>query len=261
MGKKVNQIRIYPISSFEYPTEEYAKICIANGFENYTSFGNLGNDRAHLDLVGRTLFLFQYNGNIIAKANVYLIDKFWGTAYYTDEIAVIDESITATDIRNIWREFKKFNSAAQKGPIEHLPATLELFDERNKVKTLNLSENETCCFDRTEGKRIEYYVKKYERNPKYREQAIKIHGCTCQICGFDFKKVYGKLGERYIEVHHKKPLFSLDEEIVPNPEIDMICVCSNCHRMLHRHRNSIITPEELTVILNNQRRRKNNQAK
>ena len=25
----------------------------------------------------------------------------------------------------------------------------------------------------------------YERNPKNRKEAIKIHGCRCQICGFD----------------------------------------------------------------------------
>lgn len=62
---------------------------------------------------------------------------------------------------------------------------------------------------------------------------------------------------QYIEVHHKKPLFSLDSEIVSNPSTDMICVCSNCHRMLHRHKDSIISPEELIKILNTQKERDN----
>lgn len=69
MYKAVSEIRIYPISSFDYPTEEYARMCILNGFENYSSFYDLGNDRAYLDLYNRTLFLFQYHAKIIAKAN------------------------------------------------------------------------------------------------------------------------------------------------------------------------------------------------
>lgn len=254
MHRTVSEIRIYPINPFDYPTEEYAKMCIANGFENYSSFYNLGNARAYLGLYNRTLFLFQYNAKIIAKGNVCLIrGKFGGTDYYTDEIEVFDEQITAMDIKTIWEDFKKFNSAAQKIPIKYLPAILELFNLKKKTKGLILSENESFFLNRAEGKKIEYYVTRYERNPKYREQAIEIHGLVCQTCGFDFEKAYGRLGEGYIEVHHKKPLFSLDSEIVPNPSTDMICVCSNCHRMLHRYRDSIISPKELIEILNKQK--------
>ncbi len=245
MPKNVSEIRIYPISSFDYPTEEYAKMCIANGFENYSSFSDLGNDRGYLDLYNRTLFLFQYNAKIIAKGNVCL--------NYTDEIEILDEPVTAMDIKGVWQDFKKFNSAAQKIPTKHLSAILELFNQKEKTKTLLLSENESFFLNHEEGKKIEYFVTKYERNPIYREQAIKIHGLVCQTCGFDFEKTYGRLGEGYIEVHHKKPLFSLDSVIVPNPSTDMICVCSNCHRMLHRHRDSIISPEELKEILNMQK--------
>lgn len=71
----------------------------------------------------------------------------------------------------------------------------------------------------------------------------------CQICGFDFNEVYGTLGEGFIEVHHRVPLYSLEQEIIPNPKTDLICVCSNCHRMLHRHKHSIIEPEELREIV------------
>lgn len=254
MHKNVHEIRIYPINPFDYPTEEFAKTCIANGFENHTCFYNLGNSRSYLDLYNGTLFLFQYNGKIIAKGNVYLTNKFLGTEYYTDEIVVLDELITATDIKNIWGEFKKFNSAAQRIPKKYLSAILELFDSKKKIENLRLGENESFSLNRAEGKKIEYYVTKYERNSMYREQAIKIHGLTCQICGFNFEKIYGKLGEGYIEVHHRKPLFSMDYEVVPNPETDMICVCSNCHKMLHRHRSSILSPEELITILNIQKR-------
>ena len=88
-------------------------MCIANGFENYLTFSDLGNDRAYLDLYNRTLFLFQYNAKIIAKGNVCLIrNNLGGTDYYTDEIEILDEQVTAMDIKSVWQDFKKFNSAA-----------------------------------------------------------------------------------------------------------------------------------------------------
>ena len=34
------------------------------------------------------------------------------------------------------------------------------------------------------AKKVSKHVR-YERNPKNRKEAIKIHGCRCQICGFD----------------------------------------------------------------------------
>ena len=61
MISSIKEIRIYPISKSDYPTEEYAKLCIANGFENYTSFDNLGNESGKLNLYNDILFLFQYN--------------------------------------------------------------------------------------------------------------------------------------------------------------------------------------------------------
>ena len=71
---------------------------------------------------------------------------------------------------------------------------------------------------------------------------------VCSVCGFDFEKVYGELGESFIEVHHNKPLFTLggNKEVI----IDLDCVCSNCHRMLHKRRNEILTVEELRKIVN-----------
>lgn len=101
----------------------------------------------------------------------------------------------------------------------------------------------------TEGRKTVYYTTKYERSVQNREAAIRIHGTKCMICGFDFEKKYGELGKGYIEVHHIKPLSEMDEEVIVNPEKDLICVCSNCHRMLHRFRNYIVSVEELTQIV------------
>lgn len=96
-----------------------------------------------------------------------------------------------------------------------------------------------------EGQASYGYSKKYERNLKNRLAAIKIHGCKCLCCGFDFEKVYGERGAGFIEIHHNKPLYSLEEEIVINPEIDLIPVCSNCHRMIHRKKDDVLSVEEV----------------
>jgi predicted HNH restriction endonuclease len=55
----------------------------------------------------------------------------------------------------------------------------------------------------------------------------------CMICGFNFERTYGKLGANFIEAHHTKPLSLLKKgELISTK--DLVALCSNCHRMLHR---------------------------
>lgn len=96
-----------------------------------------------------------------------------------------------------------------------------------------------------EGRLISYYTTLYERKTKNREKAIKIHGTRCRVCGMSFQEKYGELGAGFIEIHHIKPLYSLKEEVVVNPETDLVPVCSNCHRMIHRKKGYVYSTEEL----------------
>jgi 5-methylcytosine-specific restriction enzyme A len=102
---------------------------------------------------------------------------------------------------------------------------------------------------RTEGKVISYYGKRYERDPVNRKRAIEIHGLSCVVCGFNFEEVYGEMGKDFIEVHHIKPLSSLDEEIIIDPAKDLVPVCSNCHKMIHRRKDNILNIEELRSLI------------
>ncbi len=70
----------------------------------------------------------------------------------------------------------------------------------------------------------------------------------CSICGFDFSKKYGDYGSGYIEVHHIKPLSEDERGEHQADPADLICVCSNCHRMLH-HKKPAITTEELKELI------------
>lgn len=55
----------------------------------------------------------------------------------------------------------------------------------------------------------------------------------CCVCSIDFEDVYGTLGKGFIEAHHVKPVATMEPS--EKTEIsDLVPVCSNCHRMLHR---------------------------
>lgn len=81
--------------------------------------------------------------------------------------------------------------------------------------------------------------KKYEKNPTM----------SCEVCGFSFVTRYGEIGLGFIEAHHIRPLSDLSSEIETRFE-DIVFVCSNCHRMLHRKR-PWLKIHELKNLLNN----------
>lgn len=99
-----------------------------------------------------------------------------------------------------------------------------------------------------EGKQLERYITYYERDPKLSAKAILIHGTKCKACNFDFEKKYGERGKGFIEVHHLKPVSELGGTNV-DPETDLTVVCSNCHRMIHRKKNDVLSLEELNKII------------
>jgi predicted HNH restriction endonuclease len=103
-----------------------------------------------------------------------------------------------------------------------------------------------------EGGEKTHFTNYYERKAKLRTKAIIIHGTKCKVCGFDFSKKYGDHGKHYIEVHHNKPVSSFKEKTQINPETDMDVVCANCHRMIHRKRNNILTIGGLKNIITKQ---------
>jgi 5-methylcytosine-specific restriction protein A len=78
-----------------------------------------------------------------------------------------------------------------------------------------------------------------ERNAKLIKRAKKIAedkgNICCEVCGFDFEKVYGEIGKGYIECHHKIPVSEYEADMKTKVS-DLALVCSNCHRMLHRKR-------------------------
>ena len=93
------------------------------------------------------------------------------------------------------------------------------------------------------GEKVYVSVRR-ERDPKLRADAIALHGLDCMACGFNFEDLYGKAGKDFIEVHHIVPL-SESDRTETNPETDLIVLCANCHRIVHRRRNICLSLDEL----------------
>jgi len=93
------------------------------------------------------------------------------------------------------------------------------------------------------------YTRYYERNPRLRAAAVAYHGTTCMVCDFNFERVYGPHGAGYIEVYHLHPISTVLEQTSVDPRTDMVVVCANCHRMIHRRRDAILSVAQLKHLL------------
>lgn len=119
--------------------------------------------------------------------------------------------------------------------------------ENDSLEYINEPELENILFK--EGKIIKQFGTKYERNITLRKKALEIHGTKCIVCGFDFEDYYGELGKGFIEVHHLNPMYTIRQEVVVNPKTDLVPVCSNCHKMIHRKKDKPLEIEELKKII------------
>ncbi|MBZ6106679.1 HNH endonuclease [Streptomyces olivaceus] len=102
-----------------------------------------------------------------------------------------------------------------------------------------------------EGRALYRRHRTRERNKGLRrkkiESVLKRGGAlSCEACGFDFAKVYGKRGDGYIECHHVVPLHVAGEGTTKLA--DLALICSNCHRMIHRSA-PWPTPAELRLLV------------
>ena len=150
---------------------------------------------------------------------------------FNDFIRIAQRSVTPLSSNQAGKLAELINSKKEENDCDDLESVVETFGK--------------------EGKKQQYYATRYERDPKIRKAAIKAHktkhgALPCHVCGFDYEKTYGEHGRGFIEVHHIKPLSSKDEEVEVNPETDLVCLCANCHRMIHR--SGILTPNELIFL-------------
>ena len=195
-------------------------------------------------------------------------------------VGLIGEVIQETQTKNLFAkilEFKMFNEAVlfkdENGYLEVKANSISYnYFRGNAVRSLTEVEFKNIVSKATheeqaffepeakyetahtsnvlEGKKVVYYSTKYERNKSNRDEALRIHGYNCAVCNINFKESYGQIGEGFIHIHHIKPLFTLDEEVLINPATDLVPVCPNCHAIIHRKKGEVLSVEDLKRIYN-----------
>lgn len=118
------------------------------------------------------------------------------------------------------------NIAYVKNIIEQLVDIPYAFQEQSNDSGLTISEK----------KMENEHLVKEGRIPTSKVLQLKEKlGCKCSVCGFEFKQMYGDIGDGFIELHHLIPYSKLDKgKSRKLTEDDFVVLCSNCHRMIHR---------------------------
>lgn len=109
--------------------------------------------------------------------------------------------------------------------------------QSGQTTTIDYTQPEEADQPRKEGTPTQVSVTHYERNPEDRKKALARDNYECQVCHMKFIETYGEIGKEYIEVHHLYPVCNMSEnyQFDPlDPEKGLVCLCSNCHSMIHR---------------------------
>ena len=110
-----------------------------------------------------------------------------------------------------------------------------------------------------EGNVLSVETKVYKRSAKLRNLAIEYFTknglISCRCCNFDYKKYYGSIGEGFIEIHHLKPIYKYKDEdmkkVIDKALNNLLPVCANCHRMIHRKKVTPLSEKELVSAIKN----------
>jgi predicted HNH restriction endonuclease len=140
---------------------------------------------------------------------------------------------------DIIEKFKKDQKASKRF---ELLVHETLLDEKLKLQ-LNIKAKTQDSFD--EGFKVEIVREIAKRDKAVVIAAKEKYGTKCSVCKFDFGKTYGLHGDGFIEMHHLFPI-SLGKR--KTKVEDLLPVCPNCHRMLHRG-SVLLEIEELKEII------------
>jgi 5-methylcytosine-specific restriction enzyme A len=131
----------------------------------------------------------------------------------------------------IWNEFSNDRSRLQK--IANLIKSE--YPKIPKRRSNQIDVDEDNEFE--EGKIVTKLHKYRERNSKAvksKKMAVLLKNgkLICEVCDFEFAKVYGDIGRGFAECHHTVPVSELKPDQTIKLE-DLSIVCSNCHTMIH----------------------------
>jgi predicted HNH restriction endonuclease len=99
-----------------------------------------------------------------------------------------------------------------------------------------------------EGRRIVARHVRLERDSRAALRCKRRDSFRCQVCTLRFEDWYGEIGRTFAEAHHKVPLSELKHPRALKVG-DLITVCANCHRMLHKMDGEAGDADRLRAIL------------
>lgn len=193
---------------------------------------------AEFDLLGRTTFLEKYGYGkalsfmLIHNGRQYDSKAIVGAAYQHQH---------GSPLRNI--DF----SGGQASVVPKL-ATLGFKVVAMEVTDVTTALPEEVPDSMWEGGKRTVSVNAYERSADARASCIEAHGSSCQICGFDFAKVYGADFQGFIHVHHRVPVSQVGARYKVDPALDLVPLCPNCHAVVH-YGNSTRSVEDVKQLL------------
>lgn len=147
------------------------------------------------------------------------------------------------DEERVWAEFA---SAPEKliAVVSAIHAAIRTPDARVELAA---QTDEPDIMEAEEGRVLTRIHRTRERSRKLvadkKAAVLRTTGkLECEACGFDFMKEYGAAGEGIIDVHHMKPLHTLQ----PGQKTalkDLALLCANCHRVVHARRKWLTVEE------------------
>lgn len=138
------------------------------------------------------------------------------------------------------------------GKRTNIPHTISSLDDYVSTKSI-LAElpEEVVEHEYYEGAVSQVIVNRYERDPNARKKCLEHYGYNCFACGLNMGKVYGSIAEKFIHVHHEKPLSEIGETYKLDPIADLKPLCPNCHAIIHLKKPAL-TIAELKVLISSQ---------
>lgn len=100
-----------------------------------------------------------------------------------------------------------------------------------------------------EGSKTLRYVATYERDLRYRRQALAIHGLRCKACDLNMGERYGVYAEGLIHVHHVVPVSTYEKPRKIDPATELVPVCPNCHAVIHRKKTATLSIGDIRDLL------------
>ncbi len=163
-------------------------------------------------------------------------------------VQIVSEGVPRAELKDISaRIAKRINSTIELSEMLEAPSeNFVIQDVQEPPETITLSK---LTADETKKRLVSHF--RIDRSSKIRGAKIELFTKTngtiyCENCAFSFEKKYGARGKGFIEVHHVQPLAALLPNVVTRLS-DLMLLCSNCHRMVHR-KAPLLMPADLKAI-------------